>query len=63
MPYLHFLHGLYMDAAVLAFLHLGGVKRVHQDDSSQARGLFPLHVVQKHLSFLDFVTDDCGDVG
>lgn len=62
MPYLDFQQGLHVDAAVLAVFHEGGVNVIHQDDSPQARSLLPLHVIQKHLSFLHFVTDDRGDV-
>lgn len=62
MSYLDFLHGLHVDAAALAVLHESWVEGIHQDDSAQARSLFALHVIQKHLSFVDFVTDDCGDV-
>lgn len=60
--YLHFPHGLHMDAAALAALLESRVKGIHQDDSSQARSLLPLHVLQKHLSLLHFVADDRGDV-
>lgn len=60
--YLHFPHGLHMDAAALATLLESRVKGIHQDDSSQARSLLPLHVLQKHLSLLHFVADDRGDV-
>lgn len=62
LSYLHFLHGLHMDAAALAVFHEGQVQGVHQDDSSQARSIFALHVFQKHLSFVCFVTDDSGDL-
>lgn len=62
MSYLDFLHGLHVDAAALAVLHESRVEGIHQDDSAKARSLLALHVVQKHLSFVDFVTDDCGDV-
>lgn len=51
-----------MDATALAVLHEVGVEGIHQDDSPQARSLLPLHVIQKHLSFVYFVTDDRGDV-
>lgn len=61
--YLHFLQGLHVDAAAFALLHEVRVKGVHQDDSSQAGSLLPLHILQKHPSFLHFVADDCGDVG
>lgn len=50
-----------MDAAAFAVFHEGHVEGVHQDDSSQARGVSALHVVQQHLSFVHLVTDDCGD--
>lgn len=45
MSYLHFFNGLHMDAAALALLHEVRVKGVHQDDSSQAGGLLPLHIL------------------
>lgn len=61
--YLHFLQGLHMDAAAFAMFYEGQVEGVHQDDSSQARGVSTLHIVQQHLSFVRLVTDDCGDFG
>lgn len=59
--HLHFLQGLHMDAAALAVFYEGQLKGVHQDDSSEARGVSALHVVQQHLSFVRLVTDDRGD--
>lgn len=62
VSHLHFLYGLHVHAALLAALHEGGVKGVHEDDPSQARRLFPLHVVQQHLGLLHLVADDRGDL-
>lgn len=61
--YLDLLNGLDVDAAALAVLHDRRVEGVHQDDSSQAGSLLPLHVLQEHPSFLHLVADDGGDVG
>lgn len=59
--YLDVFKSLDVNCTSLTFLHQLKIKSIHEDNGLKTRCFSSLNISQKHLGFLGFVADHCGD--